>query len=710
MKALWICAAAMLLGGIGMSAEAKLNARVVRTPAGPVLYLNGKPAAPTIFFVNFDNQALRPLQLDEVKTAGRHGVNIVSFPVATPWPKEGEKRNFSDVDRRIEEALKANPDALILPRTGATWPPKWWIDQHPDEIMLYNDGKRQTASVHSKLWCQAAFDNLKSFVTHLEEKYGDHIIGYHPCGQHTGEWFYDRSWEGMLSGFELPARTAFKDFIKSKYATDKGLRTAWHDPDITLEQVDIPSLREQTHCLAGEFRDPAAERKVIDFLEFRNNEMADAVELMGKAVKEGAPDKLSVNFYGYPFELANQPYGVQFSGHLALGRLLKSPYIDVICSPCSYYDRGPGGGGYFMSPIDSVQLHGKLWLVEDDTRTHLGEPDKEYEIKRMKDARETRGVLERNFAHIITHGTAVWWMDLFGVGWFSGDEMWSDLSLLQGVYTQTLSSLEKYHPEIALIVDERSCFYAQPAPGALAPLLAASREQWYRVGAPLGIYLLDDLIEGRVPPAKLYVFLNAFTLDSQQIQAIKTQACRRESTVLWMYAPGIVNGGELSPESISSLIGIHVKTAATGADTVTFEGSGQTFPAGGIGLSPAFVIDDPKARPIAHRSRENGSVAVASKKMDGWTSIYSAAMQLPTDALRNIARQAGVHIYNDQNDVVMAGNGIVALHASSDGLKKIVMPRKCAAVDCVSGARLAPAREFEFEMKRGDTKLLRIVD
>lgn len=671
-----------------MNAEARLDARIAPTAAGPVLQVNGVPTAPTIFFVNFDTDpALRPLQLDEMRTAGKHGVRIVSFPLTLPWPEDGAVRDFAFVDSRVEEVLKANPDALLLPRTGVTWPPQWWVEGHQDDVALHNDGTRGIASVHSRLWRRTAFDNLKAMVEHIERKFGDHVIGYHPCGQETGEWFYEKSWQGVVSGLEPPARVAFKDYVRRRYGSDEKLQAAWHDPDITLDCVEVPSVRDQTRCLAGAFRDPAAERGIIDYFEFRNEEMADTVELMCRAVKEAAPNKLAVTFYGYIFEVACIPRGLQASGHLALGRLLQSPYVDVICSPGSYSDRGPGGGGYFMAPVDSVQLHGKLWLMEDDTRTHLGGADTGYGLYRMKDARETRGVLERNFAHVLTHGAAVWWMDLFGVGWFSGDEIWSDLSQLQQVYTQGLRSPEKYHPEIALIVDERSSLYAAPSPGVLAPLLNGSREQWYRVGAPLGIYLLSDLVAGKVPPAKLYVFLNAFTLDDRQIQALRTHAFRRGSTVLWMHAPGIVNGDTLSPDRISSLTGIRVKTDAA-----------------------SFVVDDRLARPTAYRLGDDGIVEVASKKMEGWTSVYSAALQIPTDVLRAIARQAGVHIYSDQNDVVMAGNGFVALHASSDGVKRLSMVRGCSAVDCLTGANLGRAVVFEFEMKRGDTKLLRIVD
>ena len=167
--------------------------------------------------------------------------------------------------------------------------------------------------------------------------------------------------------------------------------------------------------------------------------------------------------------MAPAPAGMQSSGHLALGGLLKSPDVDVLCSPVSYFDRAAGGGGFFMAPVDSVHLHGKLWLVEDDTRTHLSSPESGY--GRANDVRETHGVLARNFGHIVTRGTAVWWMDLPGQGWFAGDEMWQFLSHLQRAYSKALNQQNAYRPEIAVVVDEHSPLYGAPDAQVLMPLL-----------------------------------------------------------------------------------------------------------------------------------------------------------------------------------------------------------------------------------------------
>ena len=68
------------------------------------------------------------------------------------------------------------------------------------------------------------------------------------------------------------------------------------------------------------------EQKVVDYFEYENIAMADAAELMCKAVKDSAPDKLAVLFYGYHFELAGLPYGPQASGHLALSRSRLCPH------------------------------------------------------------------------------------------------------------------------------------------------------------------------------------------------------------------------------------------------------------------------------------------------------------------------------------------------------------------------------------------------
>lgn len=696
---------ALILGGIAINtASANLKAEIRKTPQGPMLYVSGKATAPTVFFVNLEMDPKdQPIRLEEIASAARHGVHILSFPIYMPWKQEGVETSFATTDAAIDAALKADPDALVIPRFGVTWPPQWWVDKHPEEIMLYDDGKRRTASVHSRIWRDEAAENVRALVRHLEEKYGDHMLGYHPTGQHTGEWFYDRVWEGRLGGFEKPARDEFRTYLKGKYGSDVALRRAWHDPDITIDTVEVPTMRERTRCTESSFRDPLTEQKTIDFFEFQNLDMATTVEDMCKAVKAAAPDKLTVMFYGYPFELAALPFGPQTGGHLATAYLMKSPHLDVMCSPVSYQNRGAGGGGFFMAPVDSVQAHTKLWLVEDDTRTHFAEPDAGY--GRCADFRETKGVLARNYAHYLTRGAAAWWMDLMGTGWYQGDELWSYLSGLQTNYQNTLPQIKPYRPEIAAIVDERSCLYLRPNRDLSALSLGVFREHWYRIGAPVGIYLMDDLVSGKVPPAKMYIMLNVYSLDADQIAGLRKHACRKGNTVVWMYAPGIVRDGKLESSFVQDAAGI-LLTSIQATGEVLLETTGDKFSAGHGKLTPMFAVSDKDAHAIA-RYAEVGEVAVAAKDMGGWTSVYSGLLQLPPSVLRDLARKAGVHIYSDQNDVIAAGNGFVSIHASSAGPKTIHLPQECEAVDAITGASLGRGKSFTFDMMLGDTRLLR---
>ena len=683
-----------------------IRVSIKNTASGPVLLVNGKAVVPTLFFVNFDTSpSLRPNQLAEIKLAGKHGVNIVSFPVPMPWPRDGVTYDFAEVDARIEAAVKANPNVLIIPRIGVSWPPKWWCEQYPEELMLYNDGSRGIASIHSQIWRKTAAQHMAALIKHIESNYGKHILGYHPCGQNTGEWFFDATWEGRESGFEEPARSAFKAFLTLKYKSDANLQTAWAEPSVTLQTADVPN-DEERRAQSGSFRRFPLAQKVFDFDEFRNEAMADIASYFCRVVKENAPSKAAVVFYGYHFELAGAPRGIQSTGHLALSRLLRSPYVDVVCSPVSYFDRGPGGGGYFMAPVDSVHLSGKLWLVEDDTRTHLATKDPSDPVVHMQDFEETKGVLARNFAHVVTRRAALWWMDLFGEGWFSTGEVWDFLEQLCRVYQSQMVVDKKYHPEIAVIVDEQSCLYLSRSGDLTNRLLALFRREWYRLGAPVGIYLLDDLIKGRVPPAKLYLFLDTFALNDQEVKQVRKHACKPGNVVVWMYAPGIVKDGSISTADIINLTGIEIKETSQGTGEIVLS-DGSTFNAQHGHLEPSFVVIDPQAEVLARYASGNG-VAVAFKKIGQWTSVYSSVLQLPASMLRELARRAGVHIYSDADDIVTAGNGVVGIHACGDGERRIKLPTRCRVSDCLSGGTLSVrSSECSIKMRKGETVLLR---
>ena len=176
-------------------------------------------------------------------------------------------------------------------------------------------------------------------------KFGDHMAGYHPCGQNTGEWFYQDTWEKLLNGYAPADTSAWRAWLRARYRTDAALQAAWHDPAATLatrRRARRPRARRASPN--GILRDPATEKPLIDFAEFQQQAMADLVCELAHAVRQASHGrKLVVFFYGYLFEFGTIRLGPATCGHYALRRVLDCPDIDVLCSPISYFDRGIGG-------------------------------------------------------------------------------------------------------------------------------------------------------------------------------------------------------------------------------------------------------------------------------------------------------------------------------------------------------------------------------
>ncbi|MCL5271355.1 MAG: beta-galactosidase, partial [bacterium] len=367
----------------------------------------------------------------QIALAAGAGVDIVSFSMSLPWPQPGQPEDWSAVDAACETVLQVNPNALLLPRIGMT-PPAWWSDAHPDDGMQREDGHRGSMVVASPQYRQDAAERLAALVTHLEATYGDHIAGYHPSGQNTGEWFYQDTWNRLLNGYAPADLVAWRLWLAGRYADDAALQSAWGDLAATRAAAAVPTPAAHHAAPAGVFRDPATERPLIDWAEFQQEAMADCVTTLAHAVREASQGrKLVMFFYGYIFEFAavwqNDP---ATSGHYALRRVLDCPDIDVLCSPISYYDRGLGQGAPSMTAAESVTLAGKMWLNEDDTHTYLATGTPPGSADHVTTLEESNAELTRNVAQEALRNFATWWMDLGRTGWFNDPGMWAQMKRL----------------------------------------------------------------------------------------------------------------------------------------------------------------------------------------------------------------------------------------------------------------------------------------
>jgi hypothetical protein len=125
------------------------------------------------------------------------------------------------------------------------------------------------------------------------------------------------------------------------------------------------------------------------------------------------------------------------------------------------------------------------------------------------------------------------------------------------IWEKTLN-LERTEPtaEIAVIFDEKGPMYESLRNNLDWPLIYKQRVYGLsRMGAPYRFHLLTDLVEGKMPDYKLYIFLNCFYLDTAERKAIDEKVKRDGNIALWLFGAGIGNEKGLSLENMRELTG-----------------------------------------------------------------------------------------------------------------------------------------------------------
>ncbi|MFO7976065.1 MAG: beta-galactosidase [Candidatus Hydrogenedentota bacterium] len=642
----------------------------------------------------------------QVKLAAAAGVHIHSFGIPRPWPKPGEEPDFAAVDAVLERVIDADPEALLLPRFGCD-PPGWWYQQHPDEALQFDDGSRRPVCVASEVWREEMLRNVQALVEHCEARYGDHMLGYHPCAQHTGEWFYPKTWEARHCGFSPAMQRGFSAWLRKKYGTEEALRIGWADSDATFDSVTVPTVEERNTASVGLFRDPALEQKTIDFFDYLQIAMVEPLELIAATVKDACGRKKIVTFfYGYYFEISGLPLGPQTSGHLALARLLECPDVDIVCSPISYQDRGLGGIGGFMAPVDSVRDHGKLWLNEDDTRTFLTREDAGY--GRVATLEHTQWVHQRNFSRLLPRRLACWYMDLGGAGWLADERIWRNIGRMRTIYEKHLDRPAAWSPEVAVIVDESSPSYFA-CNSVLRSLGNHFRTQLSRMGAPFSQYLLSDLVAGRVPAHKAYIFIGCFRLSGAQREAIAEAVAGK--TAIWMYGSGFLEDRP-DTQHIAELVGMPVREVEGGVPARITPDTGAPLCAGlpdtpfGVQatLAPLWSIEESGGIEVLGHF-PNGAAGAAAKDGENGLTVYIGTMRAPAKLLRNILAASGVHVYLDSDDVLVSDGEFLSVTASTAGTKTVRLPERSVVQRILpEAARLGSVGRFAEEFAQGETR------
>lgn len=614
-------------------------------------------------------------------------------------------------------------------------------------------------SYGSAVYRELALNALQTFIIHLEQKYGDKIIGYHLTHGHYGEWFTwnifsDTGFQPRtgLNDYSKANTESFRKWLKERYHNNEfALKKAWGNPLSSFESADIPSDSERLKPHHGMFFDPSVSRHVIDYFIYLNYQVATVLLEQAKMVKDACKRQKIVGvFFGYLW--TNPTYmSMNHTGHLGLQRVLESQDIDLIASPYSYDNRAVGGFNDAQSLPASVALHGKLYFNEVDTETHMQQRQWRWTpmLRNPRNFEETKGLLIRDYAYTLTKGNAAWFMDLKGK-MYNDEQIRTLFSRFNEIDKQYMNVEKTQNTRMAVVIDDSSFVYFKDGDPFFMALMNVQKS-WHLayIGLPFDVILLSDLVSGIAKEYKFYLCLNTFHVTPDQRQALHQRFRKSNATVLWIYAPGYI-GDKLSISNMKELTGIQLfeydtpgelRVEITDFDhpyTINLPRGGLAYGTDvnvltiklyddvdqylknpldyfrtdlpGFSISPRFIVNDPDARVLGFL-RDFNKPGLAVKDMDGWTSVYSSAPIVPAELLRNIARESGCHVYSEENDVIYANENFLGIYSPGGGQRSIRLPKKATIIDLIEKKEISSGKsEFQLQMKANEAKLFYLKD
>ena len=698
-KSLALCAAFGIVVVAAHAVDPVRDARVEVSNGVPRLMINGVPRLPLIFFPNTDIPGeWSPRFLNsQVAMAADAGVHIHSFPYRVKRINEGRDDDYAYADANVQAVLDADPDALLLLRMFPGVAPFWaeWAEVPDTQISRFADGSRNFISFASEHFRRHFDESMVDAIRHVEASpFGNRVIGY-LVGGPEHEMFMD-SYREKGPDYSGANTAGFRAWLTKTYDSDAALQAAWGRDGVTLLTAGVPTFvkgRFPMHGLkdgesAEMFYQLPAEQDWVDYSRYVSDTDAELIVHWAAMMKKTTErKKLTAFFYGYTFELCGS-----FSGHYRNNRVLACPDVDILASPYSYMGRLAGEPGAFMSLVDTVTAHGKLWFNEDDTRTSVLDIEKIpanvslWAGDQVGSLEETIGMLERNFAAALVHRAGTWWMDLLGGGAFNHPALWDIMRRRAPLYEEIYANPTPYRPDVAIIVDEDSKNLIKSDWDANFQLMITLRNEAMKSGASVGFYSLADFFDGVIPACRVYAFANAFLLDDAEVAALHKRLDDERATALWIYGPGVFGPKGFDASRVERVTGIAAETVDG------HQGSAGTGPWDGLAwgwaapVVPRTVIVDTDAEPLGHY-RNDGALSAAQKSVGNHQSVFIADIGVTAGVLRNVFERAGAHIWVRNDEVVHTDGRFLAVHRKDAGDVAISLPDGVKA-EAISGAVL----------------------
>lgn len=675
----------------------------------PTLVRDHRVFPPIFFFGSSPDERRAETVQEEIRLASARGVHLFVHLIEFVVDEQTVDEAVAFAGYLLKKTVEIDPEAQVLFRIVFAAPPGW-ERRFPKAKYVPEAGGLAEPSVCDDAFWEVAETCLRDFVTKMRRiDIGGHVMGLH---LERGEWFFADGWgyDTSVAAFEK-----FREWVRLRYRDDVvSLRAAWFDGQVHFQTVSVPDFGQEARAGEEFVRTGRKARRWVDYHLFLSDATVERIGKLAFAVKEASEGYFLVGCsYGYTFEWSHPA-----SGHLSLGKLLRTPEIDLVAGPPSYRNREPGGSAPFPCPIDSCALNGKLYVSEEDFKTPFSgrtEPDDFNPVIRNPQALES--VHWRGAGAAVAHLSGVCWMDLWGNGWLNSPGIWNRASQIRDLLITRMAA-PPGEPDVAVFIDERSLAYLVDQK-AFRLLVQDVREAVLRSGLSVGFYLLSDLAHReRFPESKLYVFMNAWDIRPEVRGAIKNRLQRDGKVLFWLYAAGLFDGGRESLERVREVTGIALKPQPFASKPGTTllnrrHPLGEALPeellSGGGTLEPSYFAIPEDGLVLGEYSQTGlPSFVVREFRPEGgetgWKSVFLGEPIVTPALFRALGQMAGAHVWNYQGDVVHVRPPFLTIHCAGGGPRTLTLPDKWSAYDLLGGDwAMVDATHLTFSANDGST-------
>lgn len=642
---------------------------------------------------------------------------------------------FELFKRRADNLLNAVPDAKFMIRIWMMNVSDDFAEKHPDALLSGPTGKtdwggRYYTNITSRPnalneWRRYCGEALRQFIDDVgKSTYAKHVVGFYVGALNSGEWWYykgkgDPGWD-----YSSTRKQAFLRFLEKKYEDL---------PDKTSADVyALPTLEERNQ------RPIKPCSKVADYLQVLNLPVTNAAKYFAKIIKRATSEN---SLAGMEIHAGLECF--PSNGTVFLTQLMDSPDIDFLGGPSAYGGREPGNSPLHRNASASLKAHGMLWYNEGDYRTHNCYGTKSGKAGHPPlDPKSTVNVLRREFARAMMKHYPTYLMD-FGWNWFYDRDVIEEIGDLDRLGEFMMGVGLERNAEIAVVADQESQLYAN----WFANPNHMRHHVLDHIGCDYDFYELRDFLEGdRYKDYKFIIFLNIRALsdpEREEMRKIKSDG----RVVMWMHDPGLVNLSRRDADAnrdLFELTGMKLENKVASEGNIVlvnenyqsaineselpehiFEGAANKLKrtelmrevsisdtATGLlvgNVTAPIECVDPEAIPLG--KDQNGKCRFAIKKFDDWTSVYTASCLVLPEIIRDLAKLAGCQVYLDTDDICLANDNFVSVHASKTGDKTIRLPAKSDVRELFSGEVVATGVDhFTIPMKWGETRLFHLGD